>query len=795
MAAGSPSWSTVSVLTLLPLLHLWTGETSCVIWSSAGTVIRRGSSLDVYCTFDCECGRSMYEGHPPAPQRYTVVNSSTTRLRVANVGEDGTYSCRCACPPTPDPCGLDIRTGYPPERPEEVSCVYQVRSNETGLLLCRWERGRRSHLQDTTELRLTSVPEERPHPPYRSSVGGDTWATFNVSEEVRRVSVWVHIRNALGTSESKPSNYTLSDIAMPPAPHLRGAVCSSRTCDITVQQSVRTAHLEVQYAADREHIVWSACPHAQGHMGRDQVWSISFLDPYRLYSFRARAKFSTGLWSEWSAIISTWTQEEVPAKEMDVWYAQTSSNFTYITIFWKVMNISEARGKILKYRVSVYSAKSRLRFTASLGANVTNASVPFCARCQAALCAINSKGRSPPANITAYHAKPFPHFHVKAQAAQHSVALWWNKPERAAAQVVVEWYREGLKMQEMQWLRLEGGAYHAIITGLKPSECYQAAIHVFHQDSSVTTSNLQLLNFSQSVPRVGPSFQQEVEGNKVKVQWAELPRGERGGCVLKYTVYLEDSTGHVQPYACHASRRTYVSKELRPGVHRMWMTAWTSRGQGPAGQRVNFIIQSAEKFPAFPLVGCILSMVSVVLMCVCCQVSAVKKRLRGILQRFLFKVPDPANSNWAKECNQVKGEKNHLSEAIMAEEEEEDFIMEAEEDCDVELQEDFIMELQEEPGVNMDVPPPTGQDTPITTYIKTYCSSSQNTHTSMESNATVDYGSSKHQHDLLHQDHQDHEDQFAQMLTLLPDFDSFTQTHQLTLDTVHVRRNTLCEYT
>ncbi|XP_054645116.1 interleukin-12 receptor subunit beta-2 isoform X5 [Dunckerocampus dactyliophorus] len=580
------------------------GEASCVIWSSAGTMVRRGSSLDVFCTFNCRCGPSMYSGHPPALQRHMVVNSSTTRLHVANISEDETYSCQCACPPAPDPCGLDIRTGYPPECPEEVSCVYKVRSNEAGLLFCWWERGRKSHLQDTTDLWLTSVSEERQHGPHKASIGGDTWATFNVSKAVGRVSVWVHARNTLGTSVSKASTYTLSDIAVPPAPRLGGAACSSRTCDIRVRRSVGTSHLEVQHAADGEH-VWITCPHAEGHECRDQVWSVSSLDPYRLYLFRARAKLSTGLWSEWSAVISAWTQEEVPAKEMDVWYAQTSSDFTSIIVFWKAMNISEARGKILEYRVSVYSAKSGLMFTASLGANVTNISVPFCARCQVVLCAINSIGRSPPANITAYHAKPFQHFHVKAKAAQRSVALWWSKPERAAARVVVEWYPEGLKMQEMQWLRLEGGEHHAIITGwkwkprnlllvvlcLRRGECYQAAIHVFHNESSVTTSTFQLLNFSQSVPRVGPSVQQEVEGNRVKVMWEELPRSERGGCVTKYMVYLEDSTGHVQPSSCHASQRTYVSKELRPGVHRLWITAWTSQGQGPAGQKVHFFIQ------------------------------------------------------------------------------------------------------------------------------------------------------------------------------------------------------------
>lgn len=45
-------------------------------------------------------------------------------------------------------------------------------------------------------------------------------------------------------------------------------------------------------------------------MSSVQDRSISSLEPYTLYHFRARSKFNTGLWSQWSANISNWTQEE-----------------------------------------------------------------------------------------------------------------------------------------------------------------------------------------------------------------------------------------------------------------------------------------------------------------------------------------------------------------------------------------------------------------------------------------------------------------------------------------------------
>lgn len=46
-----------------------------------------------------------------------------------------------------------------------------------------------------------------------------------------------------------------------------------------------------------------------------------------------------------------------------------------------------------------------------------------------------------------------------------------------------------------------------------------------------------------AVPAAVPSVLEKVEGNKVKVSWMDIPRGQRGGCITSYTIYLENSSG------------------------------------------------------------------------------------------------------------------------------------------------------------------------------------------------------------------------------------------------------------
>ncbi|XP_061682287.1 interleukin-12 receptor subunit beta-2 isoform X2 [Syngnathoides biaculeatus] len=682
MAAIPQKWSLFCVSTLMLLVQRCTGKTpACVSWSTAGPVVQLGSSFEVYCTFNCKCERSMYSDHPPALQDHTAVNSSTTYIRVGNITKNRTFSCQCRCRALSlDPCGLDIWAGYPPERPRNIRCHYKVETDRAGEVLCSWERGRKTHLKDTTEFWVTKVSGDLPDPwpPFKIPIRGadPPSALFHMPAEVHFISVRVCTHNALGSATSPPANYTLSSIVIPSAPVLGGAQCSSRGCAIRVQQPVRTQHLEIQYTTEPG--LWTTYPDSDVPVALDQLLSIWPLEPYRFYHFRARSKFSTGLWSDWSDVTSGWTQEEAPDKELDVWYTPPSSDFKSIRLYWKPMNVAHARGKIVRYLVAVHSAESRLVHAANVSANATGASVGFCARCRATVSALNSKGISPAANINPYHTKALAQLPVHMKADENGVALWWGRAERAAPPTahIVEWYPEGLKLQELHWLRLNGEARQAVIQGLNASECYEIAVHVLHSDDSMTTRSFRLLNTSKSVPKVGPSIQQEVDSDRVVVTWRDLPRAQRGGCITKYTIYLEDARGIVQQYSVQATKRMFFLEHLAPGVHSLWMTAWTSQGESPPAQKVKIFIQAAEGIPVSLLVFCsLLSVAAPLLLCVC-QIAAVKKRVWLLFRRFMLQVvPDPANSKWAKESTQGEMNLQHrMSEAVPIEEEEEPII-------------------------------------------------------------------------------------------------------------------------
>ncbi|XP_061539111.1 interleukin-12 receptor subunit beta-2 isoform X5 [Phycodurus eques] len=748
MAAIPPKWSLVYVVALMLLVQLCTGKTpACVSWSSAGPVVRLGSSLEVYCTFNCECEHSMYTEHPPALQRHTVVNSSTTYVRVDNITKHRTFSCLCLCRAlTPDPCGLDIWAGYPPERPRNIRCSYKVVTNQTGEVFCSWERGLKTHLKDTAELwcvschlvcAITRVSGDlpQPWPPFKIPIRGadPQSARFSVSTKVHFISVRVRTHNALGSAMSPPANYTLSNIAIPSAPVLERPQCTSRGCAIRVRQPLRTQHLAVQYATEPG--LWTTYPHSsQGQIQHRSVERLERRHP------QLDAGGSTG---------------------------QTAGCVVHPT----------------SLRRQVHQAL--------LEADERHP----CQGCHVTVSALNSKGMSPPANITAYHTKALAQLDVQVKADEHGVALWWRQAERATAPTahVVEWYPDGLKLQELHWLRLNGEARQAVIKGLNASECYEVAVYVLHSEGLMTTRSFRLLNISQSVPKVGPSVQHEVDFNRVAVTWRELPRAQRGGCITEYTIYLEDATGSVQQYSVQAAKRKFFLEDLPPGAHSLWVTAWTAQGESPVAQKVKILIRAADGIPVLPLVLCLLlSAAALLLLCVC-QIAAVKRRVWLLFQRFMLQVvPDPANSKWAKECTQGKGEiklQPQASEVVPTEE--------------VEPIISIITDMEEVSNHNTveAVSSPAGPSTPrwpLTTYIKGDSNGSEQTQASLDSSATnVDYLSTGCQERRLAMEEEDldeegEEEEFAQILTPLPNCSMFTEPvgpqiiGNLTLDAVRI---------
>lgn len=182
------------------------------------------------------------------------------------------------------------------------------------------------------------------------------------------------------------------------------------------------------------------------------------------------------------------------------------------------LNDSNARGKIVDYRVKGHNLKTGRTFAYDVNANVSHYSVPCCGSCEVTVFVRNSKGLSPPATLPSLHktgricfpvlpsclyhilyffiislcsvkwlphsdncaclrmeikysyvhcfsAEPPQDVHVTVD--NHSVIISWRKPVTAFAptEYLVEWHPEDRRVEELQWVRLGRNENQAVITG------------------------------------------------------------------------------------------------------------------------------------------------------------------------------------------------------------------------------------------------------------------------------------------------------------------------------------------
>ncbi|KAK0152868.1 Interleukin-12 receptor subunit beta-2 [Merluccius polli] len=555
MSPGVPPRSLLALIAALAVRWSNSEHTTCQIWSSAGKVVQRGSSLRMFCTFESMCQRAVYvEG---VRHDHTSLNSTTVYIKVVNITGHLTCLCQCADRPTAgEECGIDVVAG---------SGNYTGGSvNRTGFSV------------------------------------GSTLARvkLNLKPSIQSMSVKVYVCNDLGSAESDTYKFTLRDIVKPSPPALILVECSSRSCNITWDRPLET-HLEIQYRFQPD----SVRAH-DWQTSSSRLPSVHSLQPFRWYSFRARVKLSHGLWSDWSAPLSNMTQEEgndrerccvaAPDKELDVWVSRATSHPNTLMVYWKPLSGSEARGRLLGYRVIINNSHAGNCTTHTVGAQATCLSVQSCDTCLVTVSAFNSIGSSPPARLPTLVHTAQPPQDLQVFASKCNVSLYWRKadPTLLSTGYLVEWYPQGQQFEKLQWMQLSTAESHALITDMESYECYDGAVYVFYK-SSVGKASFEGVNTLVTVPQGAPSVTSHLWGDTVTLTWTQVPRVKRGGCVRNYTIYIKNNKDSKDKliYQFPASVHQCTTDRLPPATYMVWMTAWTAEGEGPGSEKVEIVIQ------------------------------------------------------------------------------------------------------------------------------------------------------------------------------------------------------------
>ncbi|NXA68632.1 CSF3R factor, partial [Mohoua ochrocephala] len=567
----------------------------------------------------------------------------------------------------------EIRAGYPPAKPLNLSCVLNL--SDYGLT-CQWEQGAESHLPTSVVLKCAGKPRPLPEGPrahcsgcLRSRAqavrgctpqGGHSHCTVprRLLQLYRQMEIWVSATNALGTAESEHLRIDPMDVAKLDPPTLQSiqSVPFQTDCVALAWNVARgTEHMELQcelrYRAP-EDPAWALVTGIIGRAGTAQRCGFLFGTQYH-FQMRCRRSSASALayWSEWSPGRNYTTHEKAPTGKLDAWWGTQPAEAggrLEVQLRWKAPRRREANGRVLGYRVTL-SPRRRGRDAPTI-CNTThtqcNFSVPAGTR-KVSLSAYNAAGESAPTEVVLLERKGQPLAGLQAMpGGERSLWVHWEVPLAPVIAYVLEWQRVTAEPGHCSacWqMEHDGAATTALIQdGIEPFQRYNISLYPLYEGTVGLPVHTTAYS-QQKVPSHAPKLHlRRISKSEAELCWEPLPVEVQNGFITSYTIFWANSIADVASATVNPSLSSFVIRGLKPStLYKVHIMASTAAGgtNGTSLTLVTTVLDDTEIQFLFLTLGLIFVLLMVLL--ICFQKNERREQLWP-------SVPDPANSSLGK---------------------------------------------------------------------------------------------------------------------------------------------------
>ncbi|KAM4707170.1 interleukin-31 receptor subunit alpha [Discoglossus pictus] len=533
-------------------------------------VIKRGSSITLSCILDnntllnTNVSQVFWKLNNSLISRehYTIVNESVCRVTIHNVTD---ANVRVICGINPQNQVLHhiyLQTGFPPEPPQNITCVYYNNANFT----CTWNSGKDTHLPTNfTLIRRGPFGES-----VCKTIKHSCSFYFNLNLTYK-YEVQVTAENALGKAATDVVSMDSKKLVKmePPEIDFEESLPShepSLTITWTrplLAPDVLPVKCTLRYR-EKKSKHWLYQHNLQMQKNDKMVYNITGLLPFTEYATSLQCIGGDGqfIWSEWSAEKSARTAEQAPSYKVDLWRVLSSTNgHRTVHLKWKETN-NFSFGVTLGYKVKWFpehnEALQRIETTTEneITFNVSGKAYVILVK------AYNSAGLSPEARlripaITEKTQKIIDYTQILKK--NETMTLKWNTTGSRAHRFVVDWCIDSENEPcNISWEYVE----------------------------NVTEWT------AQQAPAHGPNLKTErLRKTEVTLNWEAIPKEERNGFIMNYTIIykpINGINGRQSDVTVDSDTYEYTLRSLMPNTQYTAYIIARNQAGNARGNPINF---------------------------------------------------------------------------------------------------------------------------------------------------------------------------------------------------------------
>ncbi|KAM3936652.1 interleukin-31 receptor subunit alpha [Leptodactylus fuscus] len=622
--------------------------------------VRKGCDVTFYCTLnvtglieDVTWNVSTEHWIPG------IVNDMVSKVTIPNLSADTmkvTCSVHISSLQLLDE--VNVQSGYPPEAPKNISCIYFHKQNVT----CSWNPGRDPKIP--TDLQLT-VPGDTKE----KCSGAANSCSFLFNRELfrREFNVQLELKNGLGNATRQFRVNTTKIVKMDPPEILSLETSPGEEPTLSIswrRPTLAPEELGVKCSLryrELQEDQWDYTSDLYMEKEKEMSYNLSGLHVYAEYVVSLRCIGSSGQvwWSDWSGEHTGRTAEQAPLHSVELWRSISCTGHTrQVYLRWKESSSVRSPGVTLGYNIQWYP-EDRLSDTRN---NTTRGNEMILNITQAAhiisVTHFNSAGWSPKATLRIpavgeKHRQVISSVQIST-APSEDTTVTWTVTDSHFHRFVLDWCIDsGVGLCNLSFQYVENSSKWTIKKGiLEPYKRYKISVYPLREDRTEAPYT-RYFYVKEGAPLQGPNAKVEKqERTEVTIRWDPLRPDQTNGFITAFSIVYKPRNGHETVVTVNSDVYEYSLCSLMPNtLYSAYVVASTSAGN-TSGNHIQFhtVGASSEYIGAVSgvLVTCLLLLL---------VLGITYKRKREKIKNLLWpQVPDPSDSSisgWPSDWLQV----------------------------------------------------------------------------------------------------------------------------------------------